>query len=177
MATVGTNAEAKFDEIVSFPEWRESLQRAPELAAGTKLAYERAILGGLRACKAWGRPLSAGFIRWQLARAGLTETSMQAERAGLAWLFLAARAAGKTRRVEGAFVPPAADEAGEARGPANAQRSTSSPPRFRHGDSNIQRLESRFPSEVEGSSGEQRPALNVQRPKIHFPSGVEGTCF
>jgi len=131
MATVGTNAEAKFDEIVSFPEWRESLQRAPELAAGTKLAYERAILGGLRACKAWGRPLSAGFIRWQLARAGLTETSMQAERAGLAWLFLAARAAGKTRRVEGAFVPPAVDETGEARGPANAQRSTSNAERLR----------------------------------------------
>lgn len=50
MALAGMNAEAKSDEIVSLPEWQESLQAAPALAAQEKLAFERAILGRLRAC-------------------------------------------------------------------------------------------------------------------------------
>ena len=112
MALAGAHPGENFDEIVSFPAWRESLSGARALSAGERQAYERAILSGLRACKMWKRPLSAGFIRWHLARAGLTEAGRQAERAGLAWLFTAARAAGKIRRVEPAFVPPVPPESG-----------------------------------------------------------------
>jgi hypothetical protein len=50
MAFAGMNAETKIDKIVSPPEWQESLQAAPALAAQEKLAFERTILGRLRAC-------------------------------------------------------------------------------------------------------------------------------
>ena len=110
MAISGKGGGGKPDEIVSFPEWREELSGASALSVGVKAAYERAILGLLRACKSTGRPLSAGFIRWHLARTGLTEEERQAERTGLAWLFKAARAAGKTRPAERAFAPPTVAE-------------------------------------------------------------------
>ncbi|QYM77712.1 integron integrase [Horticoccus luteus] len=120
MALAGERTEQKLDEIVSFPEWGEVLNGASAWSAEVKQAHVRAILGLLRACKATGRPLSAGFIRWHLARAGLTENARRAERAAFAWLFKAARAAGKTRPAARGFVAP---EVGEQRPADNPRRS------------------------------------------------------
>lgn len=111
MALADHGAGGKPDEMVSFPEWREVLGGASALSAEVKQAYVKAILGVLRACKSTGRPLSAGFIRWHLARAGWNEEARRAERAGLAWLFTAARAAGKTHPSTRAFTPPGATAA------------------------------------------------------------------
>lgn len=115
MASAGSGEDKNQDEIVSFPEWREVLGGASALSAEVKQAYMEAILGALRACKSAGRPLSAGFIRWHLAREGLSDAARRAERAGLAWLFTAARAAGKTHPSDRAFAPPTASAARSAR--------------------------------------------------------------
>ncbi|QYM77846.1 integron integrase [Horticoccus luteus] len=120
MALAGERTEQNLDEIVSFPEWREVLNGASAWSAEVKQAHVRAILGLLRACKATGRPLSAGFIRWHLARAGLTENARRAERAAFAWLFKAARAAGKARPAARGFVVP---EVGAQRPADNPRRS------------------------------------------------------
>ncbi|MCX6953673.1 MAG: integron integrase [Verrucomicrobia bacterium] len=107
MALAGQRSGEEFDEVVSFPEWRTVLM-GEALAAAVKRRYVSTILGFLRVCKATGRPLSAGLIRWHLDRAGLGEAARREERAALAWLFKTARAAGKVQRQAGAFVPPPA---------------------------------------------------------------------
>lgn len=116
MALAGEAAAGVPDEIVSFPEWRESLGGISSLSEEVKRAYVNDILGLLRACKSERRALSAGFIRWFLRRPGLREEERQAERAAFQWLFKAARAAGKTRLTNREFVEPQAGPIGLAAG-------------------------------------------------------------
>ncbi len=115
MALDGTQSEEKFDEIINFPEWRQVLAAAPGLVPVVKQAYVAAILDLLLACKATRRPLSAGFIRWHLARDGAGSQARESERAAFKWLFRTARAEGKLRRDVRAFSAPVAVEAGGTR--------------------------------------------------------------
>ncbi len=108
MALAGDAAHGNSDEIVSFPNWREALNGVSSLSGVVKRAYVNDILGLLRACKWEQRPLSAGFIRWFLARPGLRAEERLAERAAFQWLFKAARAGGATRITDQAFVAPEA---------------------------------------------------------------------
>lgn len=98
--------------MVSFPAWRAALS-GETLEPRVKQRYINTLLGVLRVCKALRRPLSAGLIRWHLDRAGVGEAARREERAALAWLFKAARAAGGVTRQAGAFVPPPGEVAAE----------------------------------------------------------------
>jgi integron integrase len=98
------------DFFVSFGSWKQALVEA-KLPQAVSEDYRRDILGLLRTCKQARRPVSAGFIRWYLARRGLTELERNYEREALRWFYQTARKQGHVIRREGVFQPPAVDPA------------------------------------------------------------------
>ncbi len=101
------NAEQS-DFVVSFGAWKEALAGA-DLSLEQRRDYHRDILGLLRACKQARRPVSAGFIRWYLARRGLAKFERDYEREALRWFYQMAQRKGSVTRREGGFRPPVSE--------------------------------------------------------------------
>lgn len=110
MAFEGNDINEGFDEVVSFPRWREVL-RESQLSLEIRRDYQNDIGGLLRACKSARRPLSAGFIRWYLERRGLSERERDYEREAFKWLFQSARKVGGVARQARGFVAPMSNAA------------------------------------------------------------------